>query len=318
TNAILNVTSPGQKTVYFLTGHGERNPSDSGGPKGYGSLKEYLEKDNYLVKILNLITEKKVPPDCAVLIVADPQKPLLDDEMKAIETYLKGEGKALFLSDALAKGNLPDLTKKYGIVMGSNIVLDVRHSVQNNPFFFVPDFRFHKITEQLKTENLGLILLTARSVEIAKPERSEYTYQELVASSAGPDSWAESNLKQKPLKFDRGKDIQGPVPIAIAVSLKGQPGKEGEGKSKLVVIGSAGFASNMAARLVANLDFTVNSVNWLAEEKEKISIRPKGKEFDRLLIPTASMSFIFLITVVLVPGVCVAFGGWVWWKRRSL
>ena len=66
TSAILKVSSTDQKTVYFLTGHGER-ASDSAGQDGYSLARQVIEQDNYVVKTATLAVTPTVPSDCAVL-----------------------------------------------------------------------------------------------------------------------------------------------------------------------------------------------------------------------------------------------------------
>ena len=53
TNAIMKVTRDVEKTVYFLTGHGERSITDDG-TESYKQAAEAIKKENYLVKELNL------------------------------------------------------------------------------------------------------------------------------------------------------------------------------------------------------------------------------------------------------------------------
>jgi ABC-type uncharacterized transport system involved in gliding motility auxiliary subunit len=65
-------------TVYFLTGHGEYSPDDSG-DQGLSQLKSALTDKNYTVKSLNLLTDKQVPEDARVVVIAGPSKPLTDE-----------------------------------------------------------------------------------------------------------------------------------------------------------------------------------------------------------------------------------------------
>ncbi len=53
TGAILKVSRETQKVVYFLTGHGQRDP---GGfeQSGYSQVRDALERDNCVVSTLNL------------------------------------------------------------------------------------------------------------------------------------------------------------------------------------------------------------------------------------------------------------------------
>jgi hypothetical protein len=62
TNSLVRLMNPGQRAVYFLAGHGERdiqNPGD----KAYTRARTVLESKNYTVKSLNLLAQNKIPDD---------------------------------------------------------------------------------------------------------------------------------------------------------------------------------------------------------------------------------------------------------------
>jgi hypothetical protein len=71
TNAIVRLLK-GQKTVYFIQGHGERDV-DSSDRAGYGRVKKQLESENRQVKTLVLLQKMEVPADCSLLVIAGPR-----------------------------------------------------------------------------------------------------------------------------------------------------------------------------------------------------------------------------------------------------
>ncbi len=75
TGALVRLLNPEQRTIYFLTGHGEYSPEDSG-EKSFAQVKRTLESKNYLVKTLNLLASNQIPDDAKVIVVAGPQKPV--------------------------------------------------------------------------------------------------------------------------------------------------------------------------------------------------------------------------------------------------
>jgi ABC-type uncharacterized transport system involved in gliding motility auxiliary subunit len=85
----------------------------------------------------------------------------------------------------------------------------------------------------------------------------------------------------------------------------------------LVVIGDAGFVTNQnVSPQMANLDLFLNSVNWLAEEEELISIRPKQPENRQLFLTSAQVNMLLFTSVIFIPLTVFAVGLGVWWKRR--
>jgi ABC-type uncharacterized transport system involved in gliding motility auxiliary subunit len=70
TNAIVRLLK-GQKTIYFVQGHGERDV-DSAERSGYDRLKKALENENYQTKTLVLLQKLEIPADCSMLVIAGP------------------------------------------------------------------------------------------------------------------------------------------------------------------------------------------------------------------------------------------------------
>ena len=103
---ILIATGTEQKTIYYLTGHGEtsvsRDPMTGAiGLEGLDLAIEGMQRDNYRVMPLNLKQFEEVPSDAAVLIIAGPKdnKDLDDDELTAILKYTQGGGRIFMLLD---------------------------------------------------------------------------------------------------------------------------------------------------------------------------------------------------------------------------
>ena len=87
TSALVRLSNPGPRSVYFLTGHGEHDPQGSG-DQAYSKAKQALETKNYTVNILNLLATPKIPEDALAIIIAGPQKPVSENEVKLLEDYV--------------------------------------------------------------------------------------------------------------------------------------------------------------------------------------------------------------------------------------
>jgi ABC-type uncharacterized transport system involved in gliding motility auxiliary subunit len=118
----------------------------------------------------------------------------------------------------------------------------------------------------------------------------------------------------------------GPLPLAVAAAAQAAetpsaspspeeasaPKREG----RVAAFGDADFASNALLGFQGNQDFFLNTVAWLAEDADLISIRPREPEDQRLFLTRAQQQNVALVALVLLPGVFVALGIWSWWKRR--
>ncbi|MGH7318969.1 MAG: Gldg family protein, partial [Candidatus Rokuibacteriota bacterium] len=124
TNALIRITREGKRVIYFLKGHGERDPASSE-RTGLSEVKGAVEKLNYETKDLLLARETKIPDDAAIVVVAGPQKDLLPNEAEALEGYIARAGKVFFMADPFQASGLAALLERYGIGLGNDVIIDV-------------------------------------------------------------------------------------------------------------------------------------------------------------------------------------------------
>ena len=318
TSAIKKLMATEQKKIYFLEGHAERDIDSI-----YGNLRQMIEADNYLVD--KLFLSGRVPDDCDLLVIAGPQKPLLPHEEEAIVRYLDGGGKAIIMVDPAPAPSLAELLRRWGVTVHNDIILDPVQQV-NGILSFPASIRYeteHAITIPLanpgSTGKIMTFFPMARSLAPGKALREGVEVTELVKTS--DDSWGESDteslMSEKRAEFDLGRDFKGPLCIAVAVIQKEQPAEEAEARRVLVAVGDSNFLENEWLQ-AGNPDFFMNAVNWLTEEEELISIRPKAQEAAKVRrdLNARQLRFVMYSSVLAVPVVLLVIGGMVWWKRR--
>jgi ABC-type uncharacterized transport system involved in gliding motility auxiliary subunit len=312
TGAILKVSRESQKVVYFLTGHGERDPGGYA-ETGYSGVSDYLEKDNYVVSTLNLAISSTVPSDASVLIVAAPQSPLLEEESAAIQAYLQDGGKALVMQEPGDDPVLTDVLAEWGVGYGDDVIIDPERALFGmDPLSPVVDsFRFSEITRDLPS----VVIVTARSVTRTIEQADGVSIQALVESSDG--SWGETDfeaLARQEANYDADEDPSGPLAMAMSVEAYGE-GEDVVG-TRLVVCGDSDFAANSSLSLGGNADLFLNSVNWLAEEEALISIRPEPEVSRELILSAGQARFLQYSSVIFLPAAVLLVGAVVWWRRR--
>ena len=317
-NAVVKVTRDAVKVVYFVLGHGERDPA-SERPIGYSIAAEAIEKENYQVRTLSLFNEAFVPEDCAVLAVADPKNDYIESEIGKIEEYLARGGNAVFLIDPQTDPpRIEALLASYRIKLNDDAVVDPYSRVAGGDYSIpvVTHYENHPITRGFA---LATFFPTARSVGIIDDEIEGVSVQYL--AKTGKSAWGETDLRL----IDKGQavksedDNQGPLALAAAAEKRpaaGAPGSKERGTSRLVVIGDSDFADNSSFRLSGNSDLFLNVINYLAEEEDLISVRPKQGPGDRLFLTASQGRLIFLVSVILLPLSVITVGTAVWMKRR--
>src|SRR6185295_13852460 len=104
-------------------GHGEKQ-TQSADKEGFNLANSALEKENYVVKALNLVREGKIPEDASVVVMAGPTSEPFPNELEILDAYLKNGGSVLILLDPPPSAGFVDFTKRWNIQVGNNVVVD--------------------------------------------------------------------------------------------------------------------------------------------------------------------------------------------------
>jgi ABC-type uncharacterized transport system involved in gliding motility auxiliary subunit len=323
TNALIRMTRTQKKAIYFLGGHGERDLKGIG-KADFHELKKTLENQSYIVKNLILATQEKVPDDAVCLILAAPAKQLLAVEKERIAAYLQKGGGVLMLIEPDHGAGLNDWLKDRGVILGDNLVVDASAArIGASPFWPLGlSYGSHKVVGPL--ENILTFFPIARTVNLAPKMPAGYRGAELVMT--GGQSWAEVDFRKttEQPEFDEKRDKAGPVSLGVVVELpkpapKPEDKKERAGQAKpanappvqggrLIVFGDADFASNAYLQQAGNRDLALNSISFLAQEADLISISPKQETSQPLMIQPGQARVVFWLPVVVLPLIFVIIG----------
>nr|HID57990.1 hypothetical protein [Desulfobacterales bacterium] len=323
TNALLRLIRKGEKVVYFLSGHGEKSIEDRK-KGGYSTVKEAIQDQNYAVKELLLMRAHEVPEDAAVLIVPGPQKPLFPIELEMLEGFIDRGGHIFILLDPETQTGLEKFLKEYGIEVGNDIIIDKLSRLFGGDYLtpIVSKYALnHPITKNFNTASFFPVARSVAPADIDDPE-----VETTRLAFTGESSWAETDLEKLEkgrASFDEEKDKRGPVPVAVVSTVKIDKSKKGKEEEKnkeeggnksvsvharIVVFGDSDFASNSYLNLSGNRDLFLNTLSWLAEEEDLISIRPKKRENTPVVLSYTQGRVIFWSSVILLPGVVLVIG----------
>ncbi len=332
TNGIIKVVTGQAKKIYFTTGHGEKD-NTSQERDGYGVISASLTRENYGVDKVVLAQTGAVPDDASAVIIAGPRTDFFPPEIDALKKYLEKSGKVLMLLDPPERQesapltNLIALAHDWGMDVGTGIVVDAsgmgRLIGTDASAPVAANYPSHPITDRMQT-------LTAypftRAVTPVSGGVNGHTAQTFVESS--PRSWNETDLKslvadgRVELNEDKG-DKPGPIPMAAAASaLSGatpDPGvmpNEPRPETRVVVFGDSDFASNGVLGIQGNRDMFMNSLGWLTQQENLISIRAKEADDRRLTLTATQQSNIIWLSLLVVPGAVFAVGIYGWYRRR--
>jgi ABC-type uncharacterized transport system involved in gliding motility auxiliary subunit len=329
TGALVRLLQTGTKTVAFLTGHGERNTAGTD-QAAFSQVKSALVKDNYNTITWNLaVTPTLTVSDVSVLVIAQPTKAYSTKEVQAVQSYVDGGGHLLLLLDptmpADALATFSPMLQKYGVTAVPGGIVDPQSNYSQYGVAVVLETTYPSssdITRGLSASNLTTVFPLSLGLKPPTSTVGGMQVTSIIQSSSGtlgsqPASWLETDLKSQNVAYDAGKDLPGPV--SMAVSIAPATVTTDTVKSRLVVFGDADFASDgWLTQDPSNLDLFANSVSWLSGANELVSIRAKAADAPRTVPPLtpSQQSVLFFSTVVGLPLLVILMGAFVWWRRR--
>jgi ABC-type uncharacterized transport system involved in gliding motility auxiliary subunit len=108
-----------------------------------------------------------------------------------------------------------------------------------------------------------------------------------------------------------------PSPAASPAPEPSASPDESKREARVAVFGDADFASNALLQVQGNQDLFVNTVAWLAQDPDLISIRPREPDDQRLFLTQQQQGNVWMVSIVLLPLALVAGGVYSWWRRRG-
>ncbi|MGC8603040.1 MAG: GldG family protein [Desulfomonilaceae bacterium] len=354
TNALARLLRSDVKKVYFLKGHGELDPSDSG-VQGFSVAREHIEKQNYKTGDLILLETPAVPEDATIVIVAGPKTDPMENEFKAIQDFINGGGSLLVMLNPFQTPKLCQFMTNYGFQMTDDIVVD-RMSQALGGDYLMPVITTYAHFPITKNFTLASFFPQTRSVKTSSPNPSGIQAVELAKTS--PVSWTinEQQLKSGVADFDAKTGQKGPVAVMSVstitpntkkpeqhvdpkseaskdnntnkevkdstVNSDSQRSAQSEGekplkKGRVVVSGSSLFAANRFFKLQGNADLFLNTISWLAEDENLIAIRPKSEKAQPIVLTSNQSLLSFLVPVVIMPLIWIVAGIAVFVYRRK-
>ncbi|MBR6740820.1 MAG: GldG family protein [Clostridia bacterium] len=303
TSAIDYVTTDVLPVLYSLTGHGETALPES--------ILKSIAHENINLKDLSIIASG-IPDDCSCLLISSPVNDISDYELEEILDYLDLGGRLILLSDFTdkARPNLDALMADYGITVNSGYV--VEQSAQNYyslPYYLLPDIGRHEITAPLIDGKYYVLFPIAQGFESAEAVRSTVNLTPLLLTS--DKAYIETDTESQE-KNDGEKEGRFMLAVAITETVD-------NGQTRIVCFSSSFFLEQQIDNLVsgANSDLLLNSVGWICERENSISIRAKSLDITQLVIDQGSVDLIRTVIIFVIPLAVVAIGVIVVVRRRQ-
>jgi ABC-type uncharacterized transport system involved in gliding motility auxiliary subunit len=324
TNTLIKMMKEKETVLCAITGHGERS-FGSNEADGYEGAKKALQGQSYEVKDVNLMQEGKVPETCDAVAILGPQHAFFEPEIKTLQAYFEGGGRAVIAADINVKGaeaapELAKLLEPWHVKTDSALIVDPLSRMMGVDAAVPILATFSKensITKELGG-NFNCYFPFTRPLEVVPGAPAGMKVEWLAQTT--PKSWGVTDMAQLAsgqVTFREGKDKSGPLTAAIAVDGK-QKDSKATRNTRLVVFGTSLFATNNYSRFGGNLDFFLNAASWIMEDESLISIRAKEEAPSKVELSQKAGNAILVLVVFLIPGLIAAGGITIWALRRRL
>jgi ABC-type uncharacterized transport system involved in gliding motility auxiliary subunit len=338
--AILELVESRKPRVLLTAGHGEAS-LDEPGAGGLSGVAGLVGKENVELTSWASLGQPDVPEGTDLLVVAGARARFAEPELQAFGRYLDRGGRMLVLLDpelapggGLLETGLESWLDAYGVKVGADIVVDPGATVplHGAETLFAGASGGHPIVRSLEQANIGVIVALARSVAAGRaPEGMQA--QILLETTA--EGWGESDLGNLAAVARDGRDLAGPVPLAVAVSAGSQEAEAAAMEAeelaepsapqppaserpawRLVVVGDSDFATNSLLALSGNPTMLANAFNWLLDRQKLLGIGPKKPEQVRMTLTPGQLSGITWLVLAGLPALAIAAGVGVYLRRR--
>ncbi len=302
----LLAMAKGERKAYFTSGHGELDWRGSVGPDAkISSLKKLLEMLNYQVETLGIGEglATAVPDDATVVFVMGPTDPFLPSEIQALQDYREAGGSLLVaLEPDLEDGKDPGLAPLLD-------TLGVRYHATtlaiDDARAFLPIYG-----GIIDRQNLGTNRYSSHQsvTTLSKNRRSAWMifpgtgwYEEVdghlgkVTATVRTQAQTWDDLDGD-FEFDEDAEARKVRDVALVAS--GPAADDGE--YRVVLVGDAGFATDLVLPNKANAQFVFDATNWLLREEE-LSGTVNDEEDIKIVHSKEGQGILFYGTTFLVP-----------------
>lgn len=326
TAAILDVSSPTKKKIYFLTGHGEMDLDDVSAERGLSALKAELTSRNFAVDSVDLAQLGRIPDDAAVIVIAGPQGRFDSLEQELLRQYLSNRaGRVLALIAPGYPTGLDDLFYDWGILVDDVLIYDRSNSGQSETGdLILPALDDkHPLTASLLNYKIPLRFGLSRSV---RPDPGRTPDNNLVVTplvATTQQAWGEVNYRQRTVPvFDKGVDLPGRVTVVTASERRAarkiaNTDSFSIPSGRLAAYGSADWIANGRLGVIGNLSFFMSAINWTTDRDIELNVPSRPVAKFQLSLTAEQIQRLRFSLIFVLPGIAALVGTVVYWTRRN-
>ena len=325
TNAIVEITLDEKPQIYILSGKTYYQTDQA-----LASVISTLEEESNDVNYLDILSTGSVPEDCDCLIITTLSKDITELERDQILQYIQKGGKIMMLTSQnlleIETPNFDEILQQYGITIGYGAIFeqDTSKMLQNAPEFVIADVNTSSTVMQGIDMKLQMCLTDAGKIEFADEDKlTELGVQYETIATTGETAFVRTNFDIN--SYSRTEQ-DGPEEEMIVGALATKTISEEDNiQSKLIIYSNEICASNLqvpvsnqyymyAVDLYNNEDVILNSISYLTERTDTITIRKTSEE--EIYTVTDQEDAIIKAIIFIMPVIIIVIGLVVWQIRR--
>jgi ABC-2 type transport system permease protein len=308
-SALQYVLSEDLPTVVFVTGHDEQY-SDY-----FASL---FTNSNYNYQEVNIVFND-IPRDAAIVVVGNPGSDWTNEQINRLDTYLKEEnGNVIFLA-GLSSTQTPllnDWLEEWGVGVQNLMVLDSERAI-GNPLGVVADILDTTVCENLEVSDTTYVLMpNSVSLELLWENSNHHSATPVLASSASSYAKSFEDFNDVKSYAYADGDEKGPFHLGILCTYSSSVSGVATG-GRMLVLGSNYMIADtyLDMEQLANKDYLLEVIDYLYDGVDPLII-DTVKYTSTSMTMLSSQARTILIVLMVIPFVVLAFGIYVWLRRR--
>lgn len=311
-----------QTNVYFLTGHGETVTNVKFSERAK-LLKEKLEEENFKVDNIDLAMNDLRSGD--ILIVIGPSSDISEQDRDKVIKFLDANGKALFFLDPSSSRlkNFEAILDHYMIKFKNEIVCenDESRHTQNSPLDLVPEVLSNKeITNGIINSKSSVYAGSCAYLEEYNPSSDLLTVLPLLNTSDRSvcipyEDYITGAYENKMSEYTEEKRRC----IGLALYQKDSSSMQIDEGTRICVFSSSELALGERSGSAGNVSLIKNSVNWVDNKTNTISISGvQMNAYELSIADAATVKTLVTIVIIVIPVLILGGGVIIWLRRKNL
>ncbi len=313
TSSIMYVVDKEPVTVSLLSGQ------DNADVSGYINL---LEKNNYMVKTQNLLTED-INKDAAFVILAAPKTDINAAQVKKLNEYLDNDGKfgksLIFVSsyESPVGPVLKNFLAEWGMDVSPDVIYETNSSnvAYNNNYYMVNKVTDQDLEAKLKNKNIPIVSSFANPV-VALFDKKDNRRTTILSATSDTTVLVPTDATKD---FDPSKQKQSSHNTIVKGTREKYIGSELK-QSTVIALGSNTMINTdfIANAQINNGDMMITLTNDITKKEDAVKILPIEFNQETITISKGQVTAYTLVFVFIIPIAVIIMAVVIWLRRRHL